>query len=87
MLYASFLKRAAAAGIVEFHFHAETTVGICTVWKKSGGQRLIVDARLSNARSGEPDTVHLATGQVSRVVWRARIYCNFEYLRPFRGAG
>ena len=37
-------------------------MGLFTVWKKNGRQRLVVDARLSNLHFAEPETVRLTTG-------------------------
>ena len=38
------------------------SVGVFAVAKKSGKQRLIIDARPANFWFGEPDSVSLATG-------------------------
>ena len=37
-------------------------VGLFTVWKKSGKQRVIIDARIANAAFAEPPSVSLASG-------------------------
>ena len=60
--YAAFCKRLQDSGLVEFRETYKEQVGVFTVWKKSGKQRLVIDARLANMRFEEPETVHLATG-------------------------
>eukprot|EP00959_Pyramimonas_sp_CCMP1952_P163920 3427146-Pyramimonas_sp.AAC.1 len=48
--------------MLEWRRHGSPRVGLFTVWKKNGKQRLIVDARLSNLCFAQPDPVDLATG-------------------------
>ena len=60
--YVQFLRRLEAAGLVEYRLHVREQVGLFCVWKKSGKQRLIVDARLSNCWFGASSKVSLATG-------------------------
>ena len=60
--YASLLKRLDAAGMIAWRLNGSPRVGLFSVWKKNGRQRLIVDGRLSNAMFAEPDKVELPTG-------------------------
>ncbi|CAK0814984.1 unnamed protein product, partial [Prorocentrum cordatum] len=60
--YARLLAALDGAGMLEWRRHGSPRVGLFTVWKKNGKQRLIVDARLSNLCFASPDPVDLATG-------------------------
>lgn len=60
--YVKFVQRLHASNLVEFRTEAREHVGIFFVWEKSGKQRMIVDARLSNMWFGAPEKVELATG-------------------------
>ena len=60
--YVKFLQRLHASQLIEFRTQAREHVGLFCVWKKSGRQRLIVDARLSNQWFDPPMKVELATG-------------------------
>ena len=52
------------AGLLEFSLEDGVRVGIFTVWKKGRKkQRVIVDARLSNAHFEEPESVSLPSAQ------------------------
>ena len=62
-VYVHLLSRLAAAGLIEHRRKSHKQVGIFAVWKKSGAQRLILDARVSNCAFGDPGKVTLATGQ------------------------
>ena len=61
-LYADLIRKLHDAGVVEFRRSCREHVGIFTVWKKSGKQRLVVDARLTNCWFEPPEGVRLATG-------------------------
>ena len=53
------------AGMLDLQTDAsciQERVGLFAVRKKSGNQRLIIDARPANFWFGEPDSVSLATG-------------------------
>ncbi|CAK0855346.1 unnamed protein product [Prorocentrum cordatum] len=60
--HARLLAALDGAGVLEWRRHGSPRVGLFTVWKKNGKQRLIVDARLSNLCFASPDSVDLATG-------------------------
>eukprot|EP00435_Cladocopium_sp_Y103_P028683 s382_g7.t1 len=60
--YVSFVQQLDDANLIEFRTEVREHVGVFTVWKKSGKQRLIVDARLSNLWFDSPEPVSLATG-------------------------
>ncbi|CAK0872357.1 unnamed protein product [Prorocentrum cordatum] len=60
--HARLLAALDGAGMLEWRRHGSPRVGLFTVWKKNGKQRLIVDARLSNLCFASPDSVDLATG-------------------------
>ena len=60
--YAQFVHRLHKSNLVEFRTEARECVGVFFVWKKSGKQRMIIDARLSNLWFRSPEKVHLATG-------------------------
>ena len=60
--YVEFLHRLRSSNLIEFRTEARERVGIFTVWKKSGKQRLVVDARFSNLWFESPEHVELATG-------------------------
>eukprot|EP00971_Amphidinium_carterae_P328839 6460920-Amphidinium_carterae.3 len=51
------------AGLVELVAAGVPRVGAFAVRKKNGTQRLVIDARVSNEYFGEPEKVHLCTGQ------------------------
>ena len=51
-----------ARGLIRFRRQVRCTVGIFAVWKKSGLQRLIIDARWSNCWFSDAGEVNLATG-------------------------
>ena len=64
-VYAQLVRRLIASGVVDItqHEHDVTEhVGVFTVAKKSGRQRLVVDARASNFSFRAPEHVKLATG-------------------------
>ena len=61
-LYSELIRKLHSAGVVEFRRSCREHVGIFTVWKKSGKQRLVVDARLTNCWFDAPEGVQLATG-------------------------
>ena len=61
-LYADFCRKLDASGLIEFRETFTEQVGAFTVWKKSGKQRLVIDARLANLHFGVPEKVSLATG-------------------------
>eukprot|EP00973_Karenia_brevis_P089421 12397685-Karenia_brevis.AAC.1 len=50
--------------LLVFRRSVKGNVGLFTVAKKNGDQRLIVDGRLPNLAFEEPDTVQLASGEV-----------------------
>ncbi|CAK0821614.1 unnamed protein product [Prorocentrum cordatum] len=56
------LKRLRAANLLVFRFSVRRRVGCFSVWKKSGAQRLVIDARIPNCFFEEPDPVQLASG-------------------------
>lgn len=60
--YIDFVKQLESANLIEYREQVREHVGIFTVWKKSGKQRMIVDARLSNLWFSDPEPVSLATG-------------------------
>lgn len=60
--YADFCRLLHERGLVEFRHHGRERVGVFTVWKKSGKQRLVIDARLANMHFEAPPSVSLATG-------------------------
>ena len=61
-LYASFCRKLEASGLLEYRQSCREQVGVFTVWKKSGKQRLVIDARLANMHFETPEKVRLATG-------------------------
>ena len=61
-VYADFCRKLDSSGLVEFRSGFKEQVGAFTVWKKSGKQRLVIDARLANLHFDAPEKVHLATG-------------------------
>lgn len=60
--YVSFVQQLDDANLIEFRTEVREHVGVFTVWKKNGKQRMIVDARLSNLWFDSPEPVSLATG-------------------------
>lgn len=60
--YAEFCRMLHQRGLVEFHTSFKQQVGVFTVWKKNGKQRLVIDARLANLHFDQPEKVELATG-------------------------
>ena len=60
--YAEFCRMLEARGLVEYHASYMEQVGVFTVWKKNGKQRMVIDARMANLHFEEPEKVHLATG-------------------------
>ena len=62
-VYARLLHRLHGAGLVTWRRRAVTEVGVFTVWKKDGRQRLIIDGRVPSQWFGDPPSVSLATGQ------------------------
>ena len=60
--YAEFCRKLESCGLIEHRTNMVEQVGLFTVWKKNGRQRLVVDARLSNLHFAEPETVRLTTG-------------------------
>jgi hypothetical protein len=60
--YARLIRKLFDSGIIEFRRSCREQVGVFTVWKKSGAQRLVVDARLVNEWFSAPEHVQLATG-------------------------
>lgn len=60
--YASFVRRLHNSGVVEYRRSCREQCGLFCVWKKSGRQRLVVDARLTNLWFAKPEDVSLATG-------------------------
>lgn len=66
--YAEFCRRLHGCGLTEYHEDYKEQVGAFAVWKKSGKQRLVIDARLANMHFEKPEKVQLATGSTfSRV--------------------
>ena len=61
-VYASFCRKLAELGLVEYRRECTERVGAFTVWKKSGRQRLVIDCRAANLHFEQPERVHLATG-------------------------
>ena len=61
-LYLSFVRRLLDANLIELRQSCREQVGLFSVWKKGGKQRMIVDARLSNLWFDAPEKVRLATG-------------------------
>ena len=61
-VYAQFCKRLESAGVVEYHRSYVERVGAFAVAKKSGRQRLVIDARLANLHFEKPEKARLATG-------------------------
>ena len=59
--YVGFLKDLERRGLLTYGSWVHETVGTFFVKKKSGRQRLIVDARRTNARFGQPPHVDLLT--------------------------
>ena len=60
--YAAFCRRLSEAGLIEHKEGFVGEVGAFAVWKKSGKQRLVIDARLANMHFETPDKVQLTTG-------------------------
>ncbi|CAK0855455.1 unnamed protein product, partial [Prorocentrum cordatum] len=62
--YLSFVERMRDGGMLEFRVDEGNfeEVGLFTVWKKDGRQRLVIDCRGSNFRFAEPDKTSLASG-------------------------
>ena len=60
--YSAFVRRLAAAGMIEFRRSCVETVGLFFVRKKSGKLRLVFDARRSNCWFTDAKSVNLATG-------------------------
>ena len=60
--YASFVRKLHDSGVIEFRRSVREQCGLFCVWKKSGKQRLVVDARLTNLWFSDPEPVALATG-------------------------
>jgi hypothetical protein len=60
--YATFLRKLYLCGIVEFSCECTEVVGVFTVRKKNGKQRLVIDARRSNLWFDSPEHVSLASG-------------------------
>lgn len=61
-VYADFIQRLFHSNLVEFRLKARESVGVFFVWKKSGRQRMVIDARKSNLWFDTPHKVSLATG-------------------------
>ena len=61
-VYSDFILRLHASSLIEFRTQARESAGVFFVWKKSGRQRMVIDARHSNLWFGNPEKVHLATG-------------------------
>ncbi len=59
--YVELIKRMMSSGMLDFADSCTEVVGIFAVRRKSGKQRLIVDARRSNQHFTEPKTVHFAS--------------------------
>eukprot|EP00435_Cladocopium_sp_Y103_P014029 s3339_g3.t1 len=57
-VYAEFCRKLLDCGLVEFKTEYKEQVGAFTVWKKSGAQRLVIDARLANLHFGAPEKAH-----------------------------
>lgn len=60
--YSSFIRKLFDSGVIEFSKTCREQCGLFCVWKKSGKQRLVVDARLTNLWFSSPEPVRLATG-------------------------
>ena len=60
--YCKLVRRLMASNLVCFRRTARCDVGVFTVNRKDGRQRVVVDARLANTAYDSPDPVHLATG-------------------------
>ncbi|CAK0867888.1 unnamed protein product [Prorocentrum cordatum] len=62
--YLSFVERMRDGGMLEFRVDEGNfeEVGLFTVWKKDGRQRLVIDCRGSNFGFAEPDKTSLASG-------------------------
>lgn len=60
--YAEFCRRLHGCGLTEYQDSYREQVGAFAVWKKSGKQRLVIDARLANMHFEKPEGVRLATG-------------------------
>ncbi|CAK0839605.1 unnamed protein product, partial [Prorocentrum cordatum] len=62
--YLAFVERMRDGGMLEFRVDEGNfeEVGLFTVWKKDGRQRLAIDCRGSNFRFAEPDKTSLASG-------------------------
>ena len=61
-IYCDLVRRLHQAGVVEYRRSCREHVGVFTVWKKNGKQRLVVDARFTNCWFDAPEGVRLATG-------------------------
>lgn len=65
VVYNSLLERLFDAGLITIlpkGERARCPTGIFAVWKKSGKQRMILDARIGNCHFAPPDKVKLSTG-------------------------
>ena len=60
--YEELLRAMGSCGMIEWALPCEEQVGLFCMWKKSGKQRLIIDARRSNAHFRTPAQVLLASG-------------------------
>ena len=60
--YQQFIRRLLQSNLIDFRLSVREKAGLFVVWKKSGKQRLVVDARRSNCWFGSPCPVKLATG-------------------------
>ena len=60
--YQQFVRRLHNANLIDFRLSIREEAGLFVVWKKSGKQRLVVDARRSNCWFDSPLPVKLATG-------------------------
>lgn len=60
--YADFIRKMFDSRVIEFRRQCREQVGLFCVWTKSGRQRLVVDARLTNLWFSDPEPVSLATG-------------------------
>ena len=60
--YFRFIRKLFSSNIIQFGLECCELVGAFTVRKKNGCQRLVIDARRSNAWFVDPPAVELATG-------------------------
>ena len=58
--YCALLRKLHDAGVIEYRRSCRENVGMFTVWKKSGKQRLVVDARFANCWFAALEGVRLA---------------------------